>query len=83
MTKYDEPVMFRCGDKGEVTAVFLSTINIGYADTITCYSHKHQHHECNWMWFADTEPVLHPKDYRALLEELTEIYKDSTLLVIK
>ena len=68
--------------KGELTAVFPSLPFDYFGREMTCYAHIGQHSGCNADWYYTTRPAK-PSEYADLLAELTRIYDDCALRVVR
>ncbi len=75
------PILFRSECDGSIIAVF-PTIPGRDAYTMTCYAHIGQHSSCSMGWYYSTRPA-HRNKYADLLGELTQIYNEYELVVVK
>ena len=65
---------------GDVVAIFLDQER---KNMLTCYEHIGQHGDCHKTWVNDCTFPCNKENYKELLDELTEIYDDSELVVVK
>lgn len=76
------PVMFRFQGDGEVTAIFPTLPFRDGSDDVTCYAHVGQHSCASWGWIAETRAAT-DIEATSLLMELTRVYHDHSLLVVR